>query len=62
MATARLMNATITKLSVAKPTLEEFFMAQIQQRRELAAQVEEENRLDAKSTKRKRLLGNVSSG
>ncbi|MGD1900439.1 MAG: ABC transporter ATP-binding protein [Phormidesmis sp.] len=34
MATARLMNATVAKLAVAKPTLEEFFMEQIQQRRQ----------------------------
>ena len=61
MATARLMNATVVKLAVAKPTLEEFFMAQIQQRREMAAQVEEKNRSAVKASKRKRLLGKLSA-
>lgn len=61
MATARLMKATVAKLAVAKPTLEEFFMAQIQQRRELAAQAEEERKLAAKSSKRKRLLGKAGA-
>lgn len=62
MATARLMNANIVKLAVAKPTLEEFFMAQIQQRREMAEQAAEEKRLAARSTsKRKRLLGRLSA-
>ncbi|MEL6159017.1 MAG: ABC transporter ATP-binding protein [Cyanobacteria bacterium J06623_5] len=40
MATARLMNAQIAKLEVARPTLEEFFMAQIAQRRQRAAQAQ----------------------
>ena len=61
MATARLMNATVAKLTVAKPTLEEFFMAKIQQRREIAAQTEEERQVAAKSSKRKRLLGRLSA-
>jgi len=61
MATARLMNATIVKLAVAKPTLEEFFMAQIQQQREIAARAAEERQIAAKSSKRKRLLGKLSA-
>ncbi len=40
MVSARLMNAHIAKLEVAKPTLEGFFMAQIQQRRRLRDQAE----------------------
>ncbi|PZO21737.1 MAG: multidrug ABC transporter ATP-binding protein [Leptolyngbya foveolarum] len=61
MATARLMNATVTKLAVAKPTLEEFFMAQIQQQRAIATQAEAENRIAAKPSKRRRLLGKLSA-
>lgn len=61
MATARLMNATIARLSVARPSLEEFFMSQIRQRREQLALAEEENKLDEASSKRKRLLGRVSA-
>ena len=60
MATARLMNATIVKLAVAKPTLEEFFIAQIQQQRDTAAQAAE-SQIAAKSSKRKRLLGRLSA-
>ena len=40
MSTARLMSAQIVKLEVAKPTLEEFFMSQIRQRRASKAQTE----------------------
>ncbi len=61
MATARLMNATVTKLAVARPTLEEFFMAQIQQQRAIATQAEAENRIAAKPSKRRRLLGKLSA-
>ena len=60
MATARLMNANIVKLAVAKPTLEEFFIEQINQQREMAEQIAEEKRLD-KSHKRRRLLGRLSA-
>ncbi len=42
MSTARLMNAHIAKLEVARPTLEEFFMTQIRQRRESAARADAE--------------------
>ena len=61
MSTARLMNAKIVKLAVAKPTLEEFFMTQIRKRREMAAKEEEEKALDGRSPKRKRLLGKLST-
>ena len=61
MATARLMNAEIVKLAVAKPTLEEFFMAQIRERREQAAQAKEEKKMEGRSPKRKRLLGKLSA-
>ncbi len=56
MATARLMNAHIARLEVAKPTLEEFFMAQIRQRREEAEQKERQ-----RSLKKKRLFGRLSA-
>ncbi|MEL6488380.1 MAG: ABC transporter ATP-binding protein [Cyanobacteria bacterium J06621_3] len=57
MATARLMNAQIAKLEVAKPTLEEFFMEQIRQRRELRAQAEQEQAAAKKRVKKKRIAG-----
>lgn len=51
MSTARLMNAQITKLEVAKPTLEEFFIEQIQQRRTVAA-IEQERLARSKAKKK----------
>ena len=56
MATARLMNARIARLEIAKPTLEEFFMAQIRQRREQIARLAEEQAAQQQK-KKKRLLG-----
>lgn len=56
MNTARLMNATIAKLEVAKPTLEEFFMEQIHQRREQQAQA------NGKQVKPKRIKGKKGLG
>ena len=53
MATARLMNAQIAKIEVAKPTLEEFFMEQIQVRREMRSQAELEQAARQKSKKKK---------
>lgn len=52
MSTARLMNAHIARLEVAKPTLEEFFMEKIHHRRMMVAQ----ERKASKSTKRKRRI------
>ncbi|PZO60853.1 MAG: multidrug ABC transporter ATP-binding protein [Phormidesmis priestleyi] len=60
MATARLMNAHIAKLEVAKPTLEEFFIAQIGQRRAAAEQAAAERAQAKKSTQKKRSLGKLS--
>ncbi|MEO1447049.1 MAG: ABC transporter ATP-binding protein [Cyanobacteria bacterium J06635_11] len=57
MSTARLMNAHVAKLEIAKPTLEEFFMAQISQRRDAAAKATEEQAMAKRSAKQKRLLG-----
>lgn len=57
MATARLMNANITNLSVARPTLEEFFMMKIRQRREQAAEAQSQR--SEQASKRKRLLGRI---
>ncbi|NJM96783.1 MAG: ABC transporter ATP-binding protein [Phormidesmis sp. RL_2_1] len=57
MATARLMNAHIAKLEVAKPTLEEFFMVCIQQRRQEAERAASERIKKARSPKKRRLLG-----
>jgi len=56
MATARLMNAQVAKLEVAKPTLEEFFMEQIQTRRQARAQAQREQAA-AKKKGGKRLMG-----
>ena len=53
MSAARLMNVQIAKLEVAKPTLEEFFMKQIQQRRSMAV-VEQERLARSKTGKKKR--------
>ena len=60
MATARLMNAHVAKLAVAQPTLEEFFMAQIRQRRETAARSGTEN-AGRRSRRQKRKLGKLSA-
>lgn len=57
MATARLMNAHIAKLEVAKPTLEEFFMQQINQRREASARMQPASAANGQSVKQKRLFG-----
>ena len=54
MSTARLMNAHIAKLEVAKPTLEEFFMAQIRYRRQQRAQADLERAAQQKSAGKKR--------
>ena len=59
MATARLMNAHVAKLAVAQPTLEEFFMAQIRQRRETAAQSGIE--VGRRSRRQRRKLGKLSA-
>ncbi len=61
MATARLMNAHIAKLAVAQPTLEEFFMTQIRQRREQAARVEADRVEVKRSRNQKRWLGKLSA-
>ncbi len=58
MATARLMNAHIAKLEIAKPTLEEFFMTQIRQRRADSERAAAE-RSSASRPAKKRLLGNL---
>ncbi len=60
MATARLMNAHIAKLEVAKPTLEEFFMDQIRLRREEADRAATEQ-MERKRSKKKRLFGRLSA-
>ncbi|MBE9060461.1 ABC transporter ATP-binding protein [cf. Phormidesmis sp. LEGE 11477] len=52
MSTMRLMKAQIAKLEVAKPTLEEFFMEQIQQRRSIAA-IEQERLARSKAGKKR---------
>ncbi|MGB7084933.1 MAG: ABC transporter ATP-binding protein [Phormidesmis sp.] len=57
MATAQLMNAHIAKLAVARPTLEEFFMAQIRQRREALAKERQARAAAKHANPRKRLLG-----
>ncbi|MEM9947655.1 MAG: ABC transporter ATP-binding protein [Cyanobacteria bacterium P01_D01_bin.36] len=54
VSTARLMNAHIAKLEVAKPTLEEFFMEQIRYRRQQRAQADLERAANQKSAKKKR--------
>ncbi len=54
MSTARLMNAHIAKLEVAKPTLEEFFMEQIRYRRQQRTQADLERAAQQKSAKKKR--------
>ena len=54
MATARLMNAQIAKLEVAKPTLEEFFMAQIRERRKMRSQANSEQAATKKKAKRRK--------
>jgi len=60
MATARLMNAHIAKLEIAKPTLEEFFIQQIRQRRENADKMSAEQIPKAKrSVKPRRLFGKL---
>ncbi|MGC1310018.1 MAG: ABC transporter ATP-binding protein [Phormidesmis sp.] len=59
MATAQLMNAHIAKLAVAKPTLEEFFMAQIRQRRADADRAAAERASAKRPAKKKRLLGKL---
>ena len=51
------MNAHVAKLEIAKPTLEEFFMAQISQRRDAAAKANEERAMAKRSAKQKRLFG-----
>lgn len=51
MSTARLMNASVATLELAKPTLEEFFMEQIQQRRTITA-IEQERIARVKAGKR----------
>ena len=65
MATARLMNAHIAKLEIARPTLEEFFMAQIRQRREDAdrkmAEAAAERSAVKRSAKQKRLFGKLET-
>ena len=58
MSTARLMNAQVVNLDVAKPTLEEFFMSQIQARRASAAAEGERDR--AKQQTKRGLFGKVS--
>ena len=58
MSTARLMNAQVVKLEVAKPTLEEFFMRKIRDRREIAAH-NTQHMMAAKPRKR-RLFGKLS--
>ncbi|EDX84509.1 ABC transporter, ATP-binding protein [Synechococcus sp. PCC 7335] len=50
MSTARQMNAQITQLAVAKPTLEEFFIEQIQQSRTITA-IEQERLARSKAKK-----------
>lgn len=57
MATARLMNAHIAKLEIARPTLEEFFMAQIRQRREEADRALAERAVAKRPAKQRRLPG-----
>jgi ABC-2 type transport system ATP-binding protein len=58
MATARLMNAHIAKLEIAKPTLEEFFIEKIRQRREEADRAAAERSMATKRpAKQKRLFG-----
>lgn len=59
MATARLMNAQIAKLEVAKPTLEEFFMQQIRDRREQAKRAEEARMVEKRSKKKKHFIGKL---
>ena len=61
MATARLMNAHIAKLEIARPTLEEFFMAQIRQRREEADRAAAERSVAKRSAKQKRLFGKLKT-
>jgi ABC-2 type transport system ATP-binding protein len=56
MTTARLMNAHIAKLEIARPTLEEFFIEQIRQRRE-AAKADVERTVMKRSPQKKRFLG-----
>jgi ABC-2 type transport system ATP-binding protein len=56
MTTARLMNAHIAKLEIARPTLEEFFIEQIRQRRE-ATKADIERTVVKRSPQKKRLLG-----
>lgn len=57
MATARLMSAQIAKLEVARPTLEEFFMDQIRQRREATDQAAAEQAATKRPAKKKRQIG-----
>ncbi|MEL6815364.1 MAG: ABC transporter ATP-binding protein, partial [Cyanobacteria bacterium J06598_3] len=57
MATARLMNAHIAKLEVAKPTLEEFFMQQISDRRKQAKRADEERQSANRSKRKMRPFG-----
>ncbi len=61
MATARLMNAHIARLEVAKPTLEEFFMSQIRQRRSDAERASAEQSAVSKTAKKKRPFGKLSA-
>ncbi len=65
MATARLMNARIAKLEIARPTLEEFFMAQIRQRREDAEKEADravaEQSVAKRPAKQKRLFGKLKT-
>jgi ABC-2 type transport system ATP-binding protein len=62
MATARLMNAHIVRLEIAKPTLEEFFIAQISQRREDADRAAAERAVaKRRPAKQKRLFGKLAA-
>ena len=58
MSTARLMNAQIVKLEVGKPTLEEFFMRKIRDRRASVADAESDRTQVTK--KKMRSLGTLS--
>ena len=61
MATARLMNAHIARLEIAKPTLEDFFMSQIRQRRSDAERASAEKSAVSRPAKKKRLFGKLSA-
>ncbi|MEM6450314.1 MAG: ABC transporter ATP-binding protein [Cyanobacteria bacterium P01_D01_bin.105] len=60
MSTARLMNAQIVKLTVAKPTLEEFFINQIRERRANIDSAEAKRVSSARSKSKRQLFGKLS--